>query len=69
MAEQRFRTMWYKSKPGPEDFTIADLDTRNSWYRLAFITRRSAIECPPYTYIVQKDLKPIPVKVARSLRA
>jgi hypothetical protein len=55
MAEQRFRTMWYKSKPGPEDFTIPDLDTRSSWYRLAFITRRSAIECPPFTSIVQND--------------
>jgi ATP-dependent helicase HepA len=55
MAEQHFLTMWYKSKPGPEDFTIPDLDTRNSWYRLAFITRRSAIECPPYTYVVQND--------------
>jgi hypothetical protein len=55
MAEQRFRTVWYKSKPGPDDFTIPDLDTRNSWYRLAFITRRSAIECPPFTYVVQND--------------
>ncbi|MGE0677731.1 helicase-related protein [Pseudolabrys sp.] len=55
MGEQRFRTMWYKSKPGPEDFTIPDLDTRNSWYHLAFITRRSAIECPPYTYVVQNN--------------
>jgi ATP-dependent helicase HepA len=55
MAEQRFRTMWYKSKPGLDEFTIPDLDTRNSWYHLAFITRRSAIECPPYTYVVQND--------------
>jgi superfamily II DNA or RNA helicase len=55
MAEQRFRTMWYKSKPGPEDFTIPDLDTRSRWYHLAFITRRSAIECPPFTYVVQND--------------
>jgi superfamily II DNA or RNA helicase len=55
LANQRFRTMWYKSKPGPDDFMMPDLDTRNSWYRLAFITRRSAIECPPYTYVVQND--------------
>ncbi|HKV54217.1 MAG TPA: helicase-related protein [Candidatus Binataceae bacterium] len=55
MAEQRFRTMWYKSRPGPGDFTISDLDTRNSWYRLAFITRRAAIECPPFTYVVEND--------------
>jgi hypothetical protein len=55
MSEQRFRTMWYKSRPGPDDFTIPDLDARNAWYRLAFITRRSAIECPPFTYVVQSD--------------
>src|SRR5262249_12463184 len=47
MGEQHFRTMWYKSKQAPDDFAIPDLDTRSSWYRLAFITRRSAIECPP----------------------
>lgn len=55
MAEQSFRTMWYKSNLRPEDFTIPDLDARSSRYRLAFITRRSAIECPPFAYIVQND--------------
>jgi hypothetical protein len=55
MARQRFRTVWYKSRPGPDDFRIPDLDTRSSWYRLAFITHRSAIECPPYPYVVQND--------------
>jgi hypothetical protein len=55
MSEQRFRTMWYKSRPGPDDFTIPDLDTRSPWYRLAFITRRSAIECPPFAYVVHND--------------
>jgi hypothetical protein len=55
MAEQRFRTMWYKSRSKPENFIIPDLDTRNSWYRLAFITRRAAIECPPFTYVMQND--------------
>jgi hypothetical protein len=55
MAGQRFRTIWYRSRPGPDDFTIPDLDTRSSRYRLAFITRRAAIECPPFTYVVQND--------------
>jgi len=55
MGEQRFRTMWYKSRPSPEDLTLPDLDTRNSWHRQAFITRRTAIECPPRTHVVQND--------------
>jgi hypothetical protein len=54
-GEQRFRTMWYKAKPGENDLTIPDLDTRNSWYRQAFISRRSGIECPPRTNVVQSD--------------
>jgi ATP-dependent helicase HepA len=55
MGDQRFRTMWYKSRPGPEDLTLPDLDTRSSWHRQAFITRRTAIECPPRTHVVQND--------------
>ena len=35
--------------------TLPDLDTRSSWYRQAFITRRTAIECPPRTHVVQND--------------
>jgi hypothetical protein len=54
-GDQRFKTMWYKAKPGVDDLTIPDLDTRNSWYRQAFISRRTAIECPPRTNVVQSD--------------
>jgi|HubBroStandDraft_1064217.scaffolds.fasta_scaffold00060_40 ATP-dependent helicase HepA len=54
-GDQRFKTMWYKAKPGDDDLTIPDLDTRNSWYRQAFISRRTAIECPPRTNVVQSD--------------
>jgi len=54
-GEQRFKTMWYKTKPGSDDLTIADIDTRNSWYRQAFISRRAEIECPPRTNVVQSD--------------
>jgi ATP-dependent helicase HepA len=55
MGDQRFRTMWYKSRAGSEGFILPDLDTRSSWYRQAFIMRRSAIECPPRTHIAQSD--------------
>jgi hypothetical protein len=55
MGDQRFRTMWYKSRPGPEDLTLPDLDTRSSRHRQAFITRRTAIECPPRAHVVQND--------------
>ncbi|MEQ7155099.1 helicase-related protein [Brevundimonas aurifodinae] len=54
-GDQRFKTMWYKTKPGCDDLTIPDIDTRNSWYRQAFISRRTAIECPPRTNVVQND--------------
>lgn len=54
-GDQRFKTMWYKVRPGAEDLTIPDLDTRNSWYRQAFISRRTAIECPPRSNVVQSD--------------
>ncbi|ESY18278.1 MULTISPECIES: DEAD/DEAH box helicase [unclassified Mesorhizobium] len=55
MGDQRFSTMWYKKQPGPGDLTLPDLDTRNAWYRQAYITRRAAIECPPRTHVVHKD--------------
>lgn len=51
-GEQRFRTMWYKVKPGPDDLIIPDLDPQGSWHLQAFITRRSDIECPPRPYVV-----------------
>ena len=54
-GDQRFKTMWYKIKPNGDDLTIADIDTRNSWFRQAFISRRAAIECPPRTNVVQND--------------
>lgn len=54
-GEQRFKTMWYKSKPDAKDLIIPDIDTRSSWYREAFIVRRSAIECPPRTNVLQSD--------------
>lgn len=54
-GDQRFKTMWYKSKPNADDLIIPDIDTRNSWYRQAFIVRRAAIECPPRTNVVQSD--------------
>jgi ATP-dependent helicase HepA len=54
-GDQRFRTIWYKTRPGPEDLTLPDLDTRSSWHRQAFITRRTSIECPPRTHVVQTD--------------
>lgn len=54
-GEQRFKTMWYKVRPGAEDLTIPDLDTRNSWHRQAFISKRTAIECPPRSNVVQSD--------------
>jgi hypothetical protein len=55
MGDQRFKTVWYKQRPGPEDPIVPDLDARSSWHRQAFISRRSAIECPPRAYVVQKD--------------
>jgi hypothetical protein len=54
-GDQRFKTMWYKNKPSGDDLIIADIDPRNSWHRQAFIARRSGIECPPRTNVVQND--------------
>jgi ATP-dependent helicase HepA len=54
-GDQRFRTMWYKSRPALGDFTIPELDTRHPGHRQAFIARRSQIECPPRTHVVQAD--------------
>jgi ATP-dependent helicase HepA len=52
---QRFKTMWYKTRPSDSDLIIAELDTRSSWHRQAFISRRAAIECPPRTNVIQSD--------------
>lgn len=54
-GNQRFKTMWYKSKPKDGDLIIEDIDTRNSWHRQAFISRRTAIECPPRTNVTHND--------------
>jgi ATP-dependent helicase HepA len=56
-GEQRFKTMWYKVKPGPDDLSIPELDPRGSWHLQAFITRRSDIECPPRPYVVHHGEK------------
>ncbi len=54
-GDQRFKTMWYKANPNGNELTIPEIDTRSSWYRQAFITRRTAMECPPRTNVVQSD--------------
>jgi ATP-dependent helicase HepA len=56
-GEQRFRTMWYKVKPQPDDLIIPELDPQGSWHLQAFITRRSDIECPPRPYVVHNGSK------------
>lgn len=58
MGDQRFNTMWYKTKPGPNDLILPDLDARNPWFHQTYITRRSAIECPPRTHVVHNDQEP-----------
>lgn len=54
-GDQRFKTLWYKSKPDANDLIIPDIDSRSSWHRQAFIVRRTDIECPPRTHVVQND--------------
>jgi hypothetical protein len=54
-GDQRFKTVWYKTKPSGDGLIIPDIDPSNGWHRQAFITRRSAIECPPRTNVVQND--------------
>jgi hypothetical protein len=49
--------VWYKS-PGGVGLVIPDLDPRSSRYRQAFIAKRSAIECPPVTNVVEADQQP-----------
>lgn len=56
-GEQRFRTMWYKVRPQPDDLIIPELDPQGSWHLQAFITRRSDIECPPRPYVVHNGSK------------
>ena len=54
-VDQSFRTMWYKPRPHDGDLIFPELDPHSSWYRQVYITRRSAICCPPHTYVIQKD--------------
>ncbi len=58
MEDQRFKTVWYRSRPRPGDTLLADLDPKSSYHRQAYITRRAAIECPPTTHIKQDDDTP-----------
>lgn len=50
-GDQSFKTIWYKSKD-PE-LLLGDIDSRHAGHRQAFIARRTAIECPPNTYVEQ----------------
>ncbi|MET0369855.1 MAG: helicase-related protein [Sphingobium sp.] len=52
-GDQSFKTIWYKSKH-PE-LPLGDIDSRHAGHRQAFITRRTAIECPPNTYVEQGE--------------
>lgn len=54
-AEQSFRTIWYKGDGREPELPLPDIDNRSSWHRQAFIANRTAIECPPHTYVEQKD--------------
>ena len=53
-GDQRFKTMWYKTKPEAGDLIIPDLDPQGSWHLQTYITRRSEIECPPRPYVVKQ---------------
>lgn len=50
-GDQAFKTIWYKSRD-PE-LLLRDIDSRHAGHRHAFITKRTAIECPPNTYVEQ----------------
>jgi ATP-dependent helicase HepA len=52
-GDQPFKTIWYKSKD-PE-LPLGDIDSRHAGHRQAFIARRTAIECPPNTYVEQGE--------------
>jgi hypothetical protein len=52
-GDQSFKTIWYKSKD-PE-LPLADIDSRHAGHRQAFIARRTAIACPPNTYVEQGE--------------
>lgn len=52
-GNQAFKTIWYKSKD-PE-LPLGDIDSRHAGHRQAFIARRTAIECPPNTYVEQGE--------------
>ena len=58
-GDQRFKTMWYKSKPEVGDLIIPDLDPQGSWHLQTYITRRSEIECPPRPYVVKQGKRPL----------
>lgn len=52
-GHQAFNTIWYKSKD-PE-LLLGDVDSRHAGHRHAFIAKRTAIECPPNTYVEQGE--------------
>lgn len=52
-GDQSFKTIWYKSKD-PE-LPLGDIDSRHAGHRQAFIARRTAIGCPPNTYVEQGE--------------
>lgn len=52
---QAFKTIWYKADCREPELPIGDIDSRHAGHRQAFIARRTAIECPPSTYVEQKD--------------
>jgi hypothetical protein len=54
-GEQNFRTIWYKGDRREPELPLADIDSRNSWHRQAFIFKRTHIECPPNTSVEQND--------------
>lgn len=53
-GEQSFKTIWYKASGGDPELLLADIDSRHAGHRLAFIAKRTAIECPPNAYVEQK---------------
>ncbi|MBY3081865.1 MULTISPECIES: DEAD/DEAH box helicase [Rhizobium] len=53
--DQKFRTVWYKTKPAEDGLSIADLDPRSSGHRKAFITRRTDLDFPPRPSVKEGD--------------
>jgi hypothetical protein len=54
-GQQSFKTIWYRGDGREPELALPDIDNRSSWHRQAFIAKRTAIECPPNTYVEQKD--------------